>query len=155
MITKQCAILIGGMGTRLGALTEETPKPLLPVAETPFVDVLIGEARRRGFTDFLLLAGYKPVAVENYVSALRSQLPSGCQVRVSVEPEPLGTGGALKRAAAYLADAFLLLNGDTWFDFNWLDLFNVAGGGSAIAARQVAAADRHETLELGNDGVVT
>ena len=58
MITRQCAILIGGMGTRLGALTRDTPKPLLPVAGQPFLDVLVGEALRRGFSDLLLLAGY-------------------------------------------------------------------------------------------------
>lgn len=155
MITKQCAILVGGMGTRLGALTRDTPKPLLPVAGRPFLDVLIGEARRRGFTDFLLLAGYKPHAVEEYATGLRSRLPSDCQVRVSVEPEPLGTGGALRHAAADLADSFLLLNGDTWFDFNWLDLFTVAAGHSAIAARHVFAAERHETLEVASDGAVT
>lgn len=155
MITKQCAILVGGMGTRLGALTQETPKPLLPVAGSPFLDVLIAEARRRGFTDFLLLAGYKPDAVEGYAAGLRSRLPSDCQVRVSVEPEPLGTGGALRHAAADLADTFLLVNGDTWFDFNWLDLFGVAGGCSAIAARHVFAAERHETLAIASDGLVT
>jgi D,D-heptose 1,7-bisphosphate phosphatase len=155
MITKQCAILVGGMGTRLGALTSETPKPLLQVGGVPFLDALIGEARRRGFSDFLLLAGYKPHAVEGYASGLRSRLPSDCQVGVSVEPEPLGTGGALRHAADYLADTFLLLNGDTWFDFNWLDLFRIAGGRSAIAARHVFAAERHETLEIAGDGAVT
>lgn len=154
MITGQCAILVGGMGTRLGALTQETPKPLLPVAGSPFLDVLIGEARRRGFTDFLLLAGHKPNVVQEYAAGLRSRLPSDCQIRVSVEPEPLGTGGALSHAAADLADTFLLLNGDTWFDFNWLDLFTFAGGRSAIAARHVLSAERHETLEITGDGTV-
>ncbi len=69
MITEQCAILIGGMGTRLGALTRETPKPLLPVDGAPFLDVLIGEAVRRGFCDILLLAGYKSDVVSEYAAA--------------------------------------------------------------------------------------
>jgi D,D-heptose 1,7-bisphosphate phosphatase len=155
MITQQCAILVGGMGTRLGALTRETPKPLLPVADTPFLDVLVGEAMRRGFHDIVLLAGYKPALVQEYASGLQSRLPKGCRARVSVEPEPLGTGGAVLQAADMLADAFLLLNGDTWFDFNWLDLLRLAGDRSAVAARQVADAARHETLVIADDHTVT
>jgi D,D-heptose 1,7-bisphosphate phosphatase len=155
MITNQCAILIGGRGTRLGALTRETPKPLLPVGGEPFVDVLVHEALRRGFSDILLLAGYKSAVVEEYARGLEGRLPSGMQVRVCVEPEPLGTGGALLHAADHLADSFLLLNGDTWFDFYWLDLFRVADGRSAVAARHVPNTDRHESLCIAADGTVT
>jgi D-glycero-D-manno-heptose 1,7-bisphosphate phosphatase len=155
MITSQCAILIGGMGTRLGALTRDTPKPLLPVGGAPFVEVLVREAVRRGFDDILLLAGFRAGVVEEFAHGIQSRLPSGCQLRVSVEPEPLGTGGAVRHAGDLLSDTFLLLNGDTWFDFNWLDLFGAADGGSAVAARHVSDAGRHETLSIGRDGAVT
>jgi D-glycero-D-manno-heptose 1,7-bisphosphate phosphatase len=143
------------MGTRLGALTRETPKPLLPVAGEPFLDVLVSEAVRRGFTDIILLAGYKAAVVQDYANGVRSRLPAECQLRVSVEPEPLGTGGAVALASDWLEEEFLLLNGDTWFDFNWLSLFDVAEGKSAVAARRVANADRHETLRISQDGAVT
>jgi len=155
MITKQCAILIGGMGTRLGALTQETPKPLLPVAGEPFLEILVGEASRRGFNDILLLAGYKAAVVEEFAAALGSKIPADFRVRVSIEAAPLGTGGAVAHAADSLEDQFLLLNGDTWFDFNWLDLFSVANGGCAVAARFVPDADRHETLAISETGAVT
>jgi D-glycero-D-manno-heptose 1,7-bisphosphate phosphatase len=154
MTTEQCAILIGGMGTRLGELTRETPKPLLPVDGAPFLDVLIGEAVRRGFRDILLLAGYKPEVVAQYAASVGSRVAGDYRISVSVEPEPLGTGGALRHATQHLADSFLLLNGDTWFDFNWLDLFRVAGDRSAIAARRVPNADRHERLRIEADGAV-
>jgi D,D-heptose 1,7-bisphosphate phosphatase len=151
MITRQCAILIGGMGSRLGALTRGTPKPLLHVDGTPFLDVLVGEALRRGFGDILLLAGYKHALVEEYANGLQSRLPEGCRVRVSIEPEPLGTGGAVLHAVDMLEDCFLLLNGDTWFDFNWLDLFLIAGNHCAVAARHVADTRRHEVLAIAGD----
>lgn len=154
MITDQCAILVGGMGTRLGELTRDTPKPLLPVAGTPFLEVLIGEAVRRGFKDILLLAGYKASFVGDFAAALQNRLSVDCRVRFSVEPEPLGTGGAVAHANELLGDSFLLLNGDTWFDFNWLDLFQVAQTGNAIAARQVLNANRHEGLCISADGSV-
>lgn len=155
MTTTQCAILIGGMGTRLGALTQETPKPLLPVAGQPFLEILVGEAVRRGFTDILLLAAYKAAVVQDFASSLLSKLPEDCQVSVSIEPAPLGTGGAVAYAADSLHDQFLLLNGDTWFDFNWLDLIGVANRGCAVAARLVDNADRHETLVISDTGAVT
>lgn len=151
---EQCAILVGGLGTRLGALTRETPKPLLPVAGAPFLDVLVGEAVRRGFRDILLLAGHRAHAVQDYSASVRSRVPGDYRVTVSVEPEPLGTGGALKHASARLADRFLLLNGDTWFDFNWLDLARLAGDRSAVAARKVDDCDRHEKLLIDADGTV-
>jgi NDP-sugar pyrophosphorylase family protein len=104
MAVTQCVILLGGLGTRLGDYTRETPKPLLPVAGRPFVDVLVGEALRRGFDDILLLAGYRSEVVERYAADLAARLPEGARVRVSVEPEPLGTGGALTQALHLLDD---------------------------------------------------
>ncbi len=147
-ITKQCCILVGGLGTRLGELTRESPKPLLPVGGTPFLEVLIREAIRRGFDDILLLAGFKSAAMQEFVNDLQSRLPQKTRISVSIEPEPLGTGGALLHARDQLHDSFLLLNGDTWFDFNWLDLLELAGQSNALAIRHVDNADRHETVRL-------
>ena len=56
---RQAALLVGGRGTRLGALTESIPKPLAPVAGRPFLDWQIEEVARHGFDRILLLAGYK------------------------------------------------------------------------------------------------
>ena len=154
MVSKQCCILVGGLGTRLGELTRELPKPLLPVDGIPFLEVLVGEAVRRGFEDILLLAGFKSMIVRNFATDLQSRLPAAVRLRVSIEPEPLGTGGALLHARDQLSDSFLLLNGDTWFDFNWLDLFMLAGSRSSIAVRRIENADRYETLDLSADGTV-
>lgn len=150
----QCVILLGGLGTRLGELTRETPKPLLPVAGQPFIDLLVGEAIRRGFRDILLLAGFRSDVVSDYVESRNAGLPAGVRITISIEPEPLGTGGALAFARDHLDDRFLLLNGDTWFDFNWLDLIDIAGDGCAIAAREVPLANRYESLRIADDGRV-
>lgn len=147
-MSAQCAILLGGTGTRLGELTREMPKPLLDVAGEPFLDVIVREALRRGFRDLVLLAGFKAAVVEDYAAQLRGRLPADCRVSVSVEPAPLGTGGALVHAQHLLAERFLLLNGDTWFDFNWLDLEAFAGEESAVAARRIVGAARYETLSI-------
>jgi D,D-heptose 1,7-bisphosphate phosphatase len=151
----QCVILLGGLGTRLGELTRAMPKPLLEVADRPFVDILVSEALRRGFTNILLLAGHASEVVEKYAAARRASLPAGTELRVVVESEPLGTGGAVRNALEWLDDRFLLMNGDTWFDFNWLDLAYAADEGAVIAGRVVPLADRYEHLTIDLHGRVT
>lgn len=147
----QCVILVGGLGTRLGERTKMTPKPLLDVGGAPFLETLIGEARRRGFDDFLLLAGHRSEAVVAFLADREVEKRFDCRVELSIEPEPLGTGGALVHALPRLRDDFLLLNGDTWFDFNWLDLMANARrdrAGAAMALREVVKPDRYDTVEL-------
>jgi NDP-sugar pyrophosphorylase family protein len=148
----QCVILLGGLGSRLGEVARTTPKPLLPVGGVPFVELLIGEARRRGFDRFLLLAGHRSEAVVAFLAQRQIEQRFDCRAELLVEPHPLGTGGALVNARPCLAEDFLLLNGDTWFDFNWLDLFaegRRSGGAMRLALREVAAPDRYETVDVG------
>jgi D-glycero-D-manno-heptose 1,7-bisphosphate phosphatase len=115
----QAVCLVGGRGTRLGALTERTPKPLLPVGDRPFLDYLVHDARRFGMKRLLLLAGYQSAEIrERYHGKSFGSL----DVEVVTEPSPAGTGGALAHAGDLLDETFFLLNGDSFFDFNWLNL---------------------------------
>lgn len=155
MAGKQCVILVGGLGTRLGSLTEDCPKPLLKVAGQPFLKYLLRNIRRFGYDDFVLLAGHRGNMVEAFASReLQAEL--ACRIRVIVEPAPMGTGGALRHAADVLHERFLLLNGDSFFSFNLLDLSTrpVVGPVLArIALRQVADASRYGTVELDADRI--
>ncbi len=154
VVLEQCVILLGGLGTRLGDLTKALPKPLLPVGESPFVEVLISEAWRRGFRKYLLLAGHRAEAVSDYLYANDVRNRFGATIELSIEPIPLGTGGALVHALDRLDDEFLLLNGDTWFDFNWMDFMarsRAEGRSGGVALRSVVSPDRYETVEV--DGV--
>lgn len=152
---RQCVILLGGLGTRLGDLTRAMPKPLLEVAGRPFVDILVGESIRRGFTSILLLAGHAAEVVEQYAAKRRGSLPDDVEIHVVVESEPLDTGGAVRNALDQLHDRFLLMNGDTWFDFNWLDLALLRSVDAVIAGRKVPLADRYEHLAIDPQGRVT
>ena len=117
---RQAVILVGGFGTRLGARTQACPKPLLDIQGEPFLGRLMSHLLRFGFNDFLLLAGYLADQVEVFARDFAAR--HSVQVRVSIENQPAGTGGALKLAEYSLEDEFLLLNGDTMFHFNTLDL---------------------------------
>src|SRR5438132_10881487 len=120
-IVRQAAILCGGVGSRLGALTVQTPKPLLPVGSTPFLDVLLFELGRHGVKQVLLLAGFAAQHILDYAASTSLKSRFDLEIDVSVEPQPAGTGGALWHARDRLDDHFLLLNGDSWFDINLLD----------------------------------
>ena len=134
MIT-QAAILVGGRGTRLGALTEHTPKPLLPCGDRPFLAWLLRELVRFGVTEFVLLTGHLAEEVEARVEELAALLPRKARIVVSREPIRAGTGGALFHARDLLDERFLLCNGDSLFDCNLARL--VYTGNTGMAARML------------------
>jgi D-glycero-D-manno-heptose 1,7-bisphosphate phosphatase len=105
---------------------------------------------RFGFQRVLLLAGNRAEMVANY--ARKCPHRDILAIDVVSEPEPLGTAGALRHSADALDECFLLLNGDSLFDFNWLDLVLVlAAAPSALAAmalRPLTDASRFGTVSL-------
>ena len=91
---RQAVILAGGKGTRLGAITQTIPKPMLPIAgDRPFLDYLIEMIERHGYHDILLLGGYLGDVLE---AAYDGRRIGNAIVRVLREPAPLGTAGALE-----------------------------------------------------------
>ncbi|QAY95431.1 hypothetical protein CWB41_06530 [Methylovirgula ligni] len=153
---EQCVILVGGLGTRLGALTANMPKPLLAVAGRPFLEYLLLEAARFGFKRVLLLAGYRADQVAYYLAGSDIAERLRLQIDLLVEEKPAGTGGALWQARELLDEHFYLLNGDSWFNFNWLSLMTVEGSDRAVATlglRPLADASRYGVVET-DDGAV-
>jgi D-glycero-D-manno-heptose 1,7-bisphosphate phosphatase len=145
---------VGGRGTRLGGLTDSTPKPLLTVGDRPFLDHLIGESIRFGADRILLLCGYRASNIADHYAGRRF---AGAELGIVVETEPAGTGGALRNAAAQLDDAFFLTNGDSCFDINWLDLPVWEAGNDWVgrmALRAVPPGGRYGRVTL-DDGRVT
>ena len=149
---EQALILCGGLGTRLGALTARTPKPLLPVGGAPFLDVLLFELGRHGVKRVLLLAGFAAPRILDYVASTPLKARFGLEIEVSVEPERAGTGGAIWHARDRLDDLFFILNGDSWFDLNLLELAGLTtrepSAIGAIALRQLADASRYGVGEI-------
>ncbi len=135
---RQCAVLVGGLGTRLGALTADTPKPILPCGDRPFLAWLLRECVRFGVEDIILLTGHLSDRVAAAAEAIRPTLPGTPRFTISREPVRAGTGGALVHARSLLDDRFLLLNGDSLFDFNMANLLaDAAGDGADVIGRMV------------------
>jgi hypothetical protein len=110
------------------------PMALLEVGGTPFVEILIAKARRCGFRRFVLLTGHKSERVQAFLADREMERRFDGRVELSIEPTPFGTGGALIHALPLLVDEFLLLDGDTWFDFKCRDLVARARRDRATAA---------------------
>ena len=149
---RQAVILVGGLGTRLGERTKTVPKPMLPVGGRPFLDTLIDEITRYdAFEEILLLAGHKAESIQaRYDGTVRGR----ARVVVALEQAPLGTAGALVHARDLLQERFLLLNGDSFFDFNILDLVARANGRPVhMALRADVVGDRFGRVELDGDRV--
>lgn len=152
----QLVVLCGGLGTRLGELTKTVPKPLLPVGDQPFLAHLLEETRRFGFRDVLLLAGFQAESVQTFADRFAERL--GLSIEVAVEPERAGTGGALWHARDRLDPVFLMLNGDSWFDVNVLDLARHAAAAPdwlvTLALRSLEDASRYGQVILEGERVV-
>jgi D-glycero-D-manno-heptose 1,7-bisphosphate phosphatase len=154
-LVRQACILVGGKGTRLGDLTHTIPKPLIAIGDnTAFLDVVIEQIARQGFDDIVLLAGYLGHLV---YTRYEGRTFGSARIRVVIEPEPLGTGGALVAAREIIAPQFMLINGDTFFDINLraLSVGTCAADHEALLAlRHVPDASRYGSVVLDGDRVV-
>ncbi|HXG73566.1 MAG TPA: nucleotidyltransferase family protein [Candidatus Nitrosotenuis sp.] len=103
-------ILAGGIGTRLKPITDYVPKPLIPINNIPIIEWQITYLKKHGINKIIICSGYKAEQIQNY---LKHKNNFGTKIRYSIEKTPLGTGGAIKKAARLINDkSFLVLNGD-------------------------------------------
>src|SRR5665213_4462242 len=100
----QAVILVGGEGTRLRPLTSTMPKPVVPLVDRPFISYMLQWLRRHGVDEAILSCGFMADGVR---SVLGDGEGLGIRLRYVEEPEPLGTGGALKYAEEMLQERFL------------------------------------------------
>jgi D-glycero-D-manno-heptose 1,7-bisphosphate phosphatase len=148
---RQCAVLVGGRGTQLGAVTADLPKPMLPCGDRPFLAWLLREFVRFGVEEFLLLTGYLSAEVEARVQTLSTFLPLEARIVVCEEPMRGGTGGAVFHARERLDERFLLCYGDSLFDCNLARLLSDASADEpAVVGRMML----RRLDDASRDGVV-
>lgn len=108
-------ILAGGSGTRLRPLTVNTPKPMVPILNRPFLEHVLLYLKRYGIEEVILATHYLPNCFQAYLS---DSAGYGLRLTCVVEEIPLGTAGAVKNVAQYLDDTFLVFNGDIFTDLD-------------------------------------
>jgi NDP-sugar pyrophosphorylase family protein len=147
-------ILAGGLGTRLRGLLPDTPKVLAPVLGRPFLAFLLDALDAAGARRVTLCTGYQADKVEQAFGLTYK----GLTLRYSREEQPLGTGGALRRAAAAQdGERFLALNGDSFVacDLAAFDAWhNEHGFAAALVLARVDDAARFGTVDADERGAV-
>jgi NDP-sugar pyrophosphorylase family protein len=112
----KAVIIAGGLGTRLRPLTYNVPKPIVPVANRPFMLHQIELLKQHGITEIILSLHY---LMDEIKAALGDGRKYGVKLYYSQEKQPLGTAGAVKNAEEHFGDELLLIfNGDVLTDIN-------------------------------------
>ncbi len=119
-MTKEAIILAGGLGTRLQSVVSDVPKALAPVAGQPFLYFLLKQLKQQGFQRLVFSLGYKHELIEEYLWEWKEDF----DMAFAIEEEPLGTGGGIRNAVLSTKEkTSFILNADTFFDVNLMDMF--------------------------------
>ncbi|MDL5597948.1 nucleotidyltransferase family protein [Pseudomonas kribbensis] len=119
-------ILAAGKGERMRPLTLTTPKPLVRAAGVPLIEYHLRALAAAGFSEIVINHAWLGQQIEDYLGD-GSQF--GLSIRYSPEGEPLETGGGIFRALPLLGDeAFLVVNGDIWTDYDFSVLHQPISG---------------------------
>jgi NDP-sugar pyrophosphorylase family protein len=111
----QALILAGGKGTRLRPLTMHTPKPIVPLANQPFLLYQMELLKRADIRDVILSLSYQPNKIQD---RLGDGTDHDVRISYTVEAAPLGTAGAFRHAAGLIRETTVVLNGDVLSDID-------------------------------------
>ncbi len=131
----QAVIMAGGFGSRLYPLTEQTPKPMLPVGGRPVMEVILEKLRLAGIKKINVTTHYLPEKISGYFGDGKD---FGVELSYVNEKEPLGTGGALG-LLPQPSGPILVVNGDVLTQVNYramLDFHNANQADMTVAIRQ-------------------
>lgn len=108
-------ILAGGKGNRLRPLTLNMPKPIVPIANIPFLFYQIELVKKAGLTEIILSLSYQPRKIRDIFG---DGSRFGITIRYTIEEVPLGTAGAVKMAENMIDDTAVVFNGDILTDLD-------------------------------------
>ena len=111
----KAVILAGGLGTRLRPLTNNTPKPMLPVGEKPILEHLINWTKKNGVKSIVLCVSYLRETIEDY---FEDGEKFGVKIEYAISKKQLATAGQLKTAEEFIEGNFVCMYGDSLFNFN-------------------------------------
>ena len=146
----EAIIVAGGKGTRLQGVIDDIPKPMAPIGEKPFLEVLFNQLIKAGIQRVVLSVGYKWESIKAHFGENYKSL----SLEYAVEKEPLGTGGGIMNAAKHIESyAFYVINGDTFFDVNFRQLYSFylhTGADICVALKPLEKFDRYGSVELND-----
>ena len=141
--SSRVVVLAGGRGTRLRPYTTILPKPLLPIADMPILEILIRQLARDGFSRISVASGYLAGLLQAYFG---DGSRWGISIDYTIEDDPLGTAGPLALVRD-LTEPFVVTNGDVLSNLSYRDFLSFHCSTDAIAT--VAACRREVQISLG------
>ncbi len=151
----EAIILAGGLGTRLQPVISDKPKCMAPVAGKPFISYVINYLRKQGIEKFIFSVGYMHEIIEDYLKNTYADL----SFKISLEDEPLGTGGAIKLACEKTSEKNVLIcNGDTLFKINidTLSEYHIKiESDCTLCLKPMSNVNRYGIVELNKNGLIT
>ncbi|HEY9059272.1 MULTISPECIES: sugar phosphate nucleotidyltransferase [Oscillospiraceae] len=147
--------LAGGLGTRLKPITDDLPKPMVPIMGKPLLERNIENLKKHGVDEIVLSTCYKPHKIEKYFEDGRKL---GVKISYISEDVPLGTAGAIKNAQRFFNDTFLVFNADILSDIDISEMIRFhkeKGALATIAVTQVDNPSAYGVIEHDKNGFVT
>ncbi len=146
----KAVILSGGFGTRMRPLTYTTPKPLLPLLNKPLIMHVIGSLPEE-VNEGIIAANYKIELLRDYFE----ERDLDKEVKVVDEPDPRGTGGAVKNVEEYLEETFFVINSDIISSIDleeYLEFYRKKKGVGAISAWTVEDPSEFGIMDIDEEG---
>lgn len=150
----ECIILAGGLGTRLSGVVSDVPKCMAPVAGVPFLSHILHYLEQQMVDHVIFSLGYKSEVVIDYLR----QKAFTFKTSWVLEPEPLGTGGGIRRALMKSKEKqVFILNGDTMFavDLRAMQQAFDPQYKAMLALKPMKDFERYGSVQLNETGSIT
>lgn len=148
----EAIVLAGGLGTRLRSVVSDLPKPMAPIGDKPFLRYILKYLQKNGITRTILSVGYKWEIIKEYFGDKFENI----ELIYSVEDEPLGTGGAIKKAMTQAKNnQVYIINGDTFFNVDLQSLELQNDSKLILSLKQMNEFDRYGCVESDDNNFVT
>lgn len=114
-------LMVGGLGTRLRPLTENTPKPMLMVGNKPILQTIVEKFAEYGFVNIVMCVNYKSNVIQDY---FKNGSEFGVNIEYILETQRMGTAGALSLLRDIPNEPFFVMNGDLLTNVNFEHLYH-------------------------------
>jgi NDP-sugar pyrophosphorylase family protein len=151
----KAVIMAGGEGTRLRPLTEGMPKPFVRIAGKPTIEYVLERLRDASIRDVIITSCYKPLQI---IERLEGGEALGLRLFYSIEDEPMGTAGGVRRVSSLLDSTFIVASGDVLADVDikaLVDFHHDRHAVATLALTRVEDPSEYGVVELDPRGRVT
>lgn len=143
-------ILAAGNGTRMGPLTENRPKAMLPIVNKPLLEHIILELKVAGIKDLCVVVGY---CKEKIIEYFGNGSNLGVNIEYVEQKKQNGTAGAILVARDYINERFLVINGDTLIDGQDIERLCNTKGDAVLTAKKVDSPEHYGVLYVRGDKI--